>query len=195
MFVFCYCLHLFRLERTVKSRIRIFRYRDRCVRSVSSRDFQCYRRGRYAEFNLAWDRGTRYGLQSGGRIESILAPILGARNVKAEVSAQLDFSEREGTPATKAPNSVPMRERRRRSARLRRLSVTKRHDFHEAQLGREATILIEDAKDGTWPAYTENYVRVILRSERRDLANRLASVRLREAKPEYVEVDLLRLLD
>ena len=39
------------------------------------RDFQAYRRGRYAEFNLAWDRGTRYGLQSGGRIESILASL------------------------------------------------------------------------------------------------------------------------
>ncbi|MBF0279686.1 MAG: oxygen-dependent coproporphyrinogen oxidase [SAR324 cluster bacterium] len=37
------------------------------------RDFQLYRRGRYAEFNLAIDRGTRYGLQSGRRIESVLA--------------------------------------------------------------------------------------------------------------------------
>jgi len=36
-------------------------------------DFQLYRRGRYAEFNLAIDRGTRYGLQSGRRIESVLA--------------------------------------------------------------------------------------------------------------------------
>jgi coproporphyrinogen III oxidase len=35
--------------------------------------FQLYRRGRYAEFNLAIDRGTRYGLQSGRRIESVLA--------------------------------------------------------------------------------------------------------------------------
>jgi len=36
-------------------------------------EFQLYRRGRYAEFNLAIDRGTRYGLQSGRRIESVLA--------------------------------------------------------------------------------------------------------------------------
>ena len=39
------------------------------------RDFQLWRRGRYAEFNLVWDRGTKYGLQSGRRIESVLASL------------------------------------------------------------------------------------------------------------------------
>ena len=39
------------------------------------REFQLYRRGRYAEFNLLYDRGTRYGLQSGRRVESVLASL------------------------------------------------------------------------------------------------------------------------
>jgi len=47
------------------------RHRDQSY-GERERDFQAYRRGRYVEFNLVWDRGTLFGLQSGGRTESIL---------------------------------------------------------------------------------------------------------------------------
>jgi coproporphyrinogen III oxidase len=53
----------------------IFEKRMQMDYGARERDWQLYRRGRYAEFNLAIDRGTKYGLQSGRRVESVLASL------------------------------------------------------------------------------------------------------------------------
>ena len=56
----------------IKAYSPIVEMRQNIPFSQRERDFQLYRRGRYVEFNLVYDRGTLFGLQSGGRTESIL---------------------------------------------------------------------------------------------------------------------------
>lgn len=59
-------------EHYLKAYVPIIQRRKALPYGERERDFQLYRRGRYVEFNLVYDRGTLFGLQSGGRTESIL---------------------------------------------------------------------------------------------------------------------------
>lgn len=68
----CFALQRSVGDHLLPAYLPILRRRKDTPYGERERDFQLYRRGRYVEFNLVWDRGTLFGLQSGGRTESIL---------------------------------------------------------------------------------------------------------------------------
>ena len=72
--------------------IPIFEQRKNAPYTDEQREFQLYRRGRYVEYNLVYDRGTLFGLQSNGRIESILV------SMPPLASWHYRFEPVEGTP-------------------------------------------------------------------------------------------------
>jgi threonylcarbamoyladenosine tRNA methylthiotransferase MtaB len=101
------------------------------------------------------------------------------------------FSERKGTPAAKIQEQVPMDERRKRSAHLRRISASKRMEFFKSQEGKVRRVLLENPKDESLPGYTDNYTKVIIKNPDISLANQFADVRLNQANPEFVLGELV----
>jgi len=108
------------------------------------------------------------------------------------------FSEREGTLAARREDQIPVEERHRRSAYLRRLSSKKRYDFYEKYLGTSQKVLFENPKAGTWPSYTDNYIRVVVPDDQargEDLANRCGVVKLKRLAADFVEGEIEQMLD
>ncbi|WP_434662104.1 oxygen-dependent coproporphyrinogen oxidase [Paraburkholderia sp. A3BS-1L] len=79
-------------EGFLKAYLPIIEKRRATPYGEAEREFQAYRRGRYVEFNLVWDRGTHFGLQSGGRSESILMSMPPSANWR------YDWQPQPGTP-------------------------------------------------------------------------------------------------
>jgi coproporphyrinogen III oxidase len=79
-------------ERFLDAYVPILERRKATPYSERARDFQAYRRGRYVEFNLVYDRGTLFGLQSNGRTEAILM------SLPPVVKWRYDWKPEPGTP-------------------------------------------------------------------------------------------------
>ena len=83
------------IEHYLLAYLPIVKKRKNTPYSEKEREFQLYRRGRYVEFNLIYDRGTLFGLQSGGRTESILMSLPSLVSWKYDWHPEKDSPEAE----------------------------------------------------------------------------------------------------
>ena len=103
------------------------------------------------------------------------------------------FSEREGTPAARMESRHAVAIKQVRSSKLRRFSEAKRYAFYESYVGRERSVLFEDPKEDYWPGYTDNYIRVMVKSSL-DLRNQIGRVRLDRVVGDLTEGTLVEVL-
>ena len=94
-FTTCFALARSVGERFLPAYVPILERRNGTPYGERERSFQAYRRGRYVEFNLVYDRGTLFGLQSGGRTEAILV------SLPPRVEWRYDWKPEPGSPEEK----------------------------------------------------------------------------------------------
>lgn len=104
------------------------------------------------------------------------------------------YSERNGTYAKKFIEQIPISERRKRSAELRKLSSSKRMNWHKNHMHKDVCVLLENPKNGHISGYTDNYIKVIFKEYEKEIANKFVRVHINEAKPEYCGGKILEII-
>lgn len=112
------------------------------------------------------------------------------RETPLSYSHVFSYSKRDKTPAARAVDQVPEPIKKQRSAILRQLSERQNRIFTEQYLGETVEVLFEKQKDGLWPAYTDNYIRVAVESEE-NLLNQIRKVKLKRTVADFIEAELL----
>ncbi len=99
------------------------------------------------------------------------------------------FSEREGTAAARMSDRIHPGTVDRRAARVRQISAEKLRAFHARHAGHTHEVLFEQREGEYWTGYTENYIRVAVRSDD-ILENQICPVVIEESKGEFVLAEL-----
>lgn len=100
------------------------------------------------------------------------------------------YSDRPGTPSFDLRPKVPHQVKKERTRNLIELSERKRRAFHSSHLGASVDVLFETMEDGYWTGYTENYMRVFVKSEKPQ-ENQIRTVRLETVHEDRLIATLL----
>lgn len=125
----------------------------------------------------------------GEREEDFAATCAAFREHPFAYAHAFTYSPRKGTPAASRPEQVAAWIRRRRNAVIRRLSEEKRASYARGFFGQTMPVLFESSKNGLWPGYTPNYIRVAVISDT-SLENQVRRVRLAESSADFVTAEL-----